>query len=80
MLIAGGTCFQGKNDAEFVLHSFVYYDDPAANPSQPLAKPFADGGDPYHAKDYDTAEDFYEENRMNFDGPEDAEDYYNEHQ
>ena len=80
VLIAGGTCFQGKNDAEFVLHSFVYYDDPAANPSQPLAKPFADGGDPYHAKDYDTAEDFYEENRMNFDGPEDAEDYYNEHQ
>ena len=35
--------------------------------------------DPYHAKDYYDAEDFYEDNYDDFWDYEDAEDYYNEH-
>ncbi len=36
--------------------------------------------DPYNAKDYYDAEDFYEDNYDDFWDYEDAEDYYNEHQ
>ena len=34
--------------------------------------------DPYNTKDYGDEEDFYDDNYDDFDGFEDAEDYYNE--
>lgn len=41
-------------------------------------KPVTDS-DPYHAKDYSDAEDFYDDYYDDFYDFEDAEDYYNEH-
>lgn len=54
--------------------------DAPVTPYIPKEKPKKeDDGDPYNAKDYYDAEDFYEDNYDDFYDYEDAEDYYNEH-